>query len=528
MLTARVAAAQTLPHGIPDFCATATITSAGSGAWSDPATWSPSRVPAAGDVVRIAAADTVTYSGVSDVALACVGVLGQLTFDTSANTRLTVGTLMVYEGGGLTIGTASAPVPAGVTAELVVANQPLTDPEQFGTGVLALGRVRMYGAERTPTWVRLAQEPRAGDTTLTLAQPVTGWRVGDRLILPDTRHLKWNEVTGWSRTTPQWEELTTSAISPDGRVVTLTAALRFDHFGARDGVTGDGTLRLLPHVGNLTRNTIVRSQSPIGSGGVQGHVLFTHMADVDIRYVTFRDLGRTRAAPTGSGNQIGRYPVHFHHLMGPMTTPANGYQYTFVGNAVDGGSASHTKRWGVAIHATHYGLVSDNVLYNYAGALLSTEDGSESYNVIERNFAVRSSGTGGRLGGGNEGQGFWFRGPNNYVRGNVAADFDSDETEAAFGYKYFMHMLGTIRIPTSKGQHEPNYAAVDGNNLPILEFSNNEVYSAAQGLTYWWLSSQDPTRRPIPGRACFGTCASGTSTTWASTTIPQRACDSKG
>jgi hypothetical protein len=179
----------------------------------------------------------------SDAALACVGLQGQLTFSTSANTRLTVGTLMVYEGGGLTIGTAGAPVPASVTAELVVANRALTDPEQFGTGVLALGRVRIYGAEKTPTWVRLAQEPRAGDTTLTLAQPVTGWRVGDRLVLPDTRHLRFDEVNGWARATAQWEELTAAAISPDGRVVTLTAALRFNHFGARDGVTGAGTLR---------------------------------------------------------------------------------------------------------------------------------------------------------------------------------------------------------------------------------------------------------------------------------------------
>ena len=424
MLNAHIADAQTLPQGVPDFCASPTIASAKSGAWSDPATWSPARVPAAGDLVRINAVDTVTYSGVSDAALVCVGVQGHLTFGTSANTRLTVGTLLVYEGGRLTIGTASAPVPAGVTAELVVANRAIntaTDPDEYGTGVLALGTVTMYGAEKTPTWVRLAQEPRAGNTTLTLAQPVTGWRVGDRLILPDTRHLKWNEVTGWSRTTPQWEELTTSAISPDGRVVTLTAALRFDHLGARDGVNGNGTLRFLPHVGNLTRNVIVRSQSPIGSAGVQGHVFFTHRADVDIRYAAFRDLGRTLAQPTGPSNPIARYPVHFHHLLGPATPQANGYQFTFVGNAVDGGSTNHRKRWALDVHASHYGLVTDNVLYNYAGALLNTEDGSESYNVIERNFAVRSTGTGGRLGEGNEGQGFWFRGPNNYVRGTVAA-----------------------------------------------------------------------------------------------------------
>ncbi|HEV8348412.1 MAG TPA: DUF4082 domain-containing protein [Vicinamibacterales bacterium] len=497
------AAAQTVPAGVPDLCATPTISSARSGAWSDPLTWSPARVPGANDRVRIALGDTVTYDVVSDAAVTCVGVVGRLAFSTSANTRLTVATLVVYQEGALTIGTSGAPVPAGVTAELVIANRAPTATEQLDTGLLGFGTVDMSGAEKTPTWTRLATEPRAGDTTLTLAQPVSGWRVGDRLILPDTRHLHWNEVTGWARTTPQWEELTLSAISSDGRMLTLSSALRFNHLGARDGATGNGTLRFLPHVGNLTRNVIVRSQSPIAAGGTQGHVLFQNRADVDIRYVAFRDLGRTRAAATGAGNQIGRYPVHFHHVVGPTTTPANGYQFTFVGNAVDGGSTAHTKRWAVAIHDSHYGLVSDNVLYNYGGALLTTEDGSESYNVIERNFAMRGTGTGGRLGEGNEGQGFWFRGPNNYVRGNVAANFDSDETEASYGFKYFMRLLGTVRIPTAKGQDSTAYVAVDGNNMPILEFSDNEVYGVAQGLTYWWLSSQDPAAPPDPKESVF-------------------------
>lgn len=56
---------------------------------------------------------------------------------------------------------------------------------------------------------------------------------------------------------------------------------------------------------------------------------------------------------------------------GPAATPANGYQYTFVGNAIDGGSTNHQKRWALAIHNTHYGLVSDNVAYNYGGALIT-------------------------------------------------------------------------------------------------------------------------------------------------------------
>ncbi|TMJ92836.1 MAG: hypothetical protein E6G67_14090, partial [Actinobacteria bacterium] len=87
MLSGTMASAQSLPAGVPDLCASPTIASARSGAWSDPLTWSPARVPVAGDVVRIDPGDTVTYSVVSDAVLTCVGAVGTLAFSTAANTR---------------------------------------------------------------------------------------------------------------------------------------------------------------------------------------------------------------------------------------------------------------------------------------------------------------------------------------------------------------------------------------------------------------------------------------------------------
>ena len=60
-----------------------------------------------------------------------------------------------------------------------------------------------------------------------------------------------------------------------------------------------------------------------------------------------------------------------------------------IGNAIDGGT-----KWGIAIHNTHYGLVSDNVLYNIGGAFLMAEAVCESYNIIERNFGARAFGSG--------------------------------------------------------------------------------------------------------------------------------------
>jgi len=105
--------------------------------------------------------------------------------------------------------------------------------------------------------------PLAGQTRLVLAEPPTGWRAGDHLVLPDTRQLGGDERGG--RYQPQWEELTVAAVS--GETVTLSAPLAFDHKGAR---RPDGVLEFLPHVGNLTRNVVIRSANP---RGVRGHVL---------------------------------------------------------------------------------------------------------------------------------------------------------------------------------------------------------------------------------------------------------------
>jgi hypothetical protein len=116
--------------------------------------------------------------------------------------------------------------------------------------------------------------------------------------------------------------------------------------------------------------------------------------------------------------------------------------------------------------------------------------------LVEHNFAMRSKGTGDRLANGTEGTGFWFRGPNNYIRGNVAANLWGNTTEAAYGFKFFMRFLGNINVPNFKGADTSTageYTTKDGNKLPLLEFRDNEVYGAAQGMTYWWVSSQDPT-----------------------------------
>jgi uncharacterized repeat protein (TIGR01451 family) len=501
-------------ENIPNFGANPTITATRSGNWSDPGMWSLGRLPAAGDVVSIGANTVVTYDLVSDIQVKTVAIQagGSLQFRTDINTRLTVINLLVMAGGQLQIGTATNPVAATVKAEVVFANVPLdlvNDPAQYGNGLIALGKVTIYGAAMNQTFVELAAEPLAGATTLTLSQPVSGWRVGDRLELPDTRML-YTEIAPGDPTlgtyASQREMVTLSAISADGLTLTLSQPLQFDHKGARDG---DGVLTFLPHVADLTRNVVIHSAS---ATGVRGHTLFTGRADVDIHYAQFSGLGRTTVSDLDSTtfdasgnvthvgtNQTGRYSVNFDNLVGPTTPQSDGYQFTFQGNSVFCPLDPMPFRWGIALHNSSYGLIQDNVLYNWAGAGIAADTGSEVDNVIAHNLVTRISGNinvtqrpDGRnnVDLGYEGAGLWFRSFNNYVRNNVVS-------EAITGYTYYAYGEGAaVRVPTTQGadpSQSGQYQMVWYNQQPILEFAGNQVYGGwtYQGMWIWSLGNQN-------------------------------------
>ena len=155
-------------------------------------------------------------------------------------------------------------------------------------------------------------EPRAGHTTLTLSEAVVGLE-GRRPARPARHAAHQGERSHRQRLDQRRQPVGRADGARRSRLtaarVTLNSALQYDHLGARDL---NGVLDFLPHVGNLTRNVIIRSESATGT---RGHIIATHMADVDIRYALFRDLGRTTYLPLNTTtNLIGRYPIHMHHL----------------------------------------------------------------------------------------------------------------------------------------------------------------------------------------------------------------------
>ena len=487
---------------IPNFVAEPDNVAVRSGSWFDAATWSQGYVPIQGEVVRITDGTTVTYDGVSDVALEAIGVEpgGTLTFATDRDTKLVVGTMLIFEHGALEIGTPGSPVSADHTAELVIADRPLdlvNDPYQFGTGILGLGTIRIHGAPKNETWIRLDAEVRAGDTVLQTVTPLTGWNPGDTIILPDTRQVPTTQINFTDNSVADqfagnWEELVVSHV--DGNQIHLASAVKYDHLGARNV---DGELEFLPHVALISRNVVVRSENP---DGTRGHVLFAHRADVDIRYAQFHELGRTDAfraldnttaddngVVTHVGtNQIARYALHFHHVAGPENPDNVGYQYRLIGNTVDNG-----RKWGYVVHGTNFGLIEQNIAYRLQGAGFVTEDGTELGNDFIGNFAATIQGTsesakiGANFGDyGNGGFGFFAHRSGNNYEGNVAVDASS----AGFAITAYYHD-NKLPVATVRGQFAHDGTPV--RQMPPGLFRDNEVYGFTQ--TGIWMAYPDGT-----------------------------------
>jgi hypothetical protein len=463
------------------------------GVWSDPETWGGATPTADATAV---VSHSLTYSSESEVFDLVLQSGGRLSFSTTENTRLTLGTIQVHKNATLEIGTLAQPMEADAQAIIVFKDRAFDhslDPAQYGNGLIVFGNLDIHGSPHPSPFVRLADEALAGDSMLNLESPAIGWKIGDELMLPDTRQTDPRPSRGF---VSQSERATVTAISGDGKTISITP-IQHSHRGARNG---DNQIEYLPHLGNTSRNVILRSENP---NGVRGHTQFIGRAQIDIRYASFQDMGRTTAealdstafdangSPTKIGtNQVARYAIHTHHLLGPESPQSNGFQYTLIGNVVDGGTSSRLEKWGITIHGSHDGLIQDNIVINYTGANIVTEDGSESFNLFDHNFSIQCPAFGAlnTHDRGTAGTGFWFRGQNNYMRNNVAAD------HAASGYSINAYRLGneSTTIPVSQGSltRKP----VNINTLPILEFSNNECYGPAFfGLDLWEIGSTGET-----------------------------------
>src|SRR5262249_40382977 len=146
-------------------------------------------------------------------------------------------------------------------------------------------------------WVKLGRTARAGDDTVTLAEPAGGWGVGNRVIVTATQRVRRERATlrsgqGNDSMKAFTEERTIRAI--EGTTVTLDRPLSEDH-------PGEGNYP--GEVANLSRNVVIESADP-ASAQTRGHTMYHRGSAGSVSYAEFRHLGKEGV--------LGKYSLHFH------------------------------------------------------------------------------------------------------------------------------------------------------------------------------------------------------------------------
>jgi hypothetical protein len=320
------------------------------GAWSDPTTFlnvntEEFETPVAGAKVLVPDGVEVLYDVLSDTYLDTVRLDGRLQFPSDQSTRMVVDTIVQDHGsnscGGeamcgcsrFRVGTVDAPLEADKTCEVVFPPRQL-DPSHdellIGHGLISMGQVRIYGAEKTP-YVECRHVREIGDTTVHLPVVPDGWRIGDKLTITGTQRRGRRRGGGGTFEHRQCDAVTITNIS--GATITFTPALQY----AKNPPTDPDFLDCGYFVINETRN--VRFYTP---GTVQtvpswerAHVMFMHDV-VDCRWAESSLMGRTRKGPSSDA----AFPATFNHMR------PDGVTWNFNSN-VQGRYAWHLHRAGV-------------------------------------------------------------------------------------------------------------------------------------------------------------------------------------
>jgi hypothetical protein len=442
----------------PASAAEPVVTSSASGPWSAGSTWAGGKPPAAGDRVLVKAGHRVVYGVASDAVIRGVTVSGVLTFAPDRDTRLNVGLIVIRPGDeyteegfdceahvaepdphtprpALEVGTSDRPVTKSALIRLHFV--PGMNKESCPAIVCCAGRWDSHGRPISRSWVKLGATAKAGDTAVTLAEPVTGWKPGDRVILTGTSSLGPKESKSFTE-----ERVVTAA---DGAKLTLDKPLTLTHLG-------DGDYR--GEVANLSRNVVVESADPDGE---RAHTMFHRGSAGSLTYTEFRHLGKKGV--------LGRYALHFH-LCGD----------TMRGSSVVGNSIwdSHN-RW-LTIHGTQYLVARDNVGYKSVGHGYFLEDGTEVYNVLDRNLAVGAT-PGKKLPkqvlpfDANDGAGYWWANSLNSFTRNVAAECGQ------YGYRYEATPTSALKLVFPVRQPDGSRKPTDVRTLPFVRFDDNEVHT---------------------------------------------------
>ncbi|XP_067950538.1 fibrocystin-L-like [Watersipora subatra] len=321
------------------------------------------------------------------------------------------------------------------------------------------------------TWTRLSSTATAGSTQIELEWGQADWPVGGTIAIA---------TTGDRHSQIETELRNITAISNDGKKITLSEPLEYEHLGVTEELGGGHTLEMRAEVALLSRNVRVvgsrdiqwsdeieacpdgfdtgefatqtcfqdRFGDEIGSDQFGAQIMF-HAPIRDTKLARGK-LSYIEVNYAGQAFRLGRYPVHFH-LNGDMS-----------GSYVKGLSIHEAFNRAINIHGTHNILVEHTVIYNIMGGAFFLEDGIETGNRYRYNLALFVRASSSLLNDDITPAAFWATNPDNHYEHNAVAG----GTHFGFWYRLLEHPEG-MSATTS----------VCPRRVPLGTSYNNSVHS---------------------------------------------------
>jgi len=406
--------------------------------WSRASTWGgdAAGIPTEGDTVVIPRGTTVLLD-VSPPPLVALLIQGRLVVDPAAlEIDLHLGYMLV-NGGDFIAGSAEEHFPGRLT--ITLHGHP-DSPElpTYGAKCIGLrsGLLQIHGTPRVPSWTRLAATASPGDEEI-LLEGAVDWRVGDTVVVASSSFFP-DEV----------DEVAVTGVEAAGGGRTrlfLSRPLEFTHLGVVADVEGS-PFDMRSEVAVISRDVVIQGDEE--STGWRYGVQILSTAFSPGGNVRLQDVEVRRS---GQAFRLGRYSIHYH-----MASSGG------LGSYVRSCSIHHTFNRAVAVHATDYVHVADNVAYDVMGHAFFLEDGNERHNVIEGNLGILTRKSHHMLNTDTTPATFWITNPDNVFRNNVAA--------GSARYGYWVRLLQSPEGPSFTTSMCPKF-------MPLGEFRGNAAHS---------------------------------------------------
>jgi len=352
---------------------------------------------------------------------------GELTIDEKKTSVEIYARLFIVDG-KLIAGTKDHPFQSNLKIVLTGKSSDQDDPSVpkevigHGAGSLPYSKVLLAGSgsvlslhgKPKTSWIKLAETAAVGSSRLVLTEAPSGWKKGDKVIVPTTSMIKRDR-------TEEENEVVTLASDPSGKSISIEEALKFNHIASYADSRLNGEVGILSHnikiTGDNTDEEQKQCEEDMSKGfaeanlkRIREHCYGGHASTLQGAAVQISNVELTRM---GQATRIARYPIHWH-----LAADQGEFGSYAIGN-----SLWQNYQRCITVHGTWNARVEDNVCYKTYGHSFYLEDAIEHGNSFVHNLAVAVRPgpmvcTDLQIGP----SAFWITNPNNTFIDNLAVD----------------------------------------------------------------------------------------------------------